>query len=288
MDTARHMFKSLRPNHWVKSGFCLAALFFAGKVFEAGAWIAVLPLVIVFSLVASGGYVFNDIRNREEDLLHPRKKSRPIASGLITPRQAYGLLSFCYLSAAILLLSVYGTGMTTWSVLGYVFINTLYTVWLRKIPVLDITTISLGFVLRVVAGAYALEVEPSEWLMLLTYLLALLLGLGKRRGEVVRLTQKEVALGLTRKALSWYSEKGRMAVWVLIAITFLAYVVYCYKVRAFTGFWATSIPVALALSSYGREVNHSAEAETPEKMLLRRPLIWGSLLVWGVMVILFV
>lgn len=288
MDKVRHILKSLRPHHWLKSGFCLAALFFTANVFNGSTWLAVLPLVVVFSLMASAGYVFNDIWNREEDRVHPRKRQRPIASGAISLRQAYALLIVCYFTGAVLLVGFYQFGPATLSVGVYVLINTLYTRWLRKIPILDILTISFGFVLRVAAGAYAIGVAPSEWLLILTYLLALLLGLGKRSGEVRRLEDEEIEIGMTRSSLNWYSKRAvNMIIWGLIAVTLVAYLIYCYKVRAHTGFYYTALPVAVALSAYGREVNTSVSVEAPEVMILRQPILTGSLFVWGVMVIWF-
>ena len=289
MFSLKDSFKALRPSHWVKSAFCTAALFFTGLAFDGGAWLAVLPLVAAFSLVASGGYIVNDLWNLAEDKQHPRKSQRPIASGRVSVKVALALGGLCYFFAGLIIAVFYGLGPVSACVGGYVLINTLYTIYLRKVPVLDIVTISFGFVLRVVSGAFAIGVAPSEWLMLLTYLLALVLGLGKRCGEVQYLGDEKIEVGRTRKALRWYSLKSiTLAIRLLLAATFVVYLIYCYKVRYNTGFWLTAIPVGIALYTYAREAERSSSVEAPEILILRNSVFLATIGIWGAMVIALV
>jgi len=279
-------FQVLRPKHWMKSGFCLAALFFSFNASNFDAWLLVGPLLVVFSLIASAGYVLNDLTNLKEDRAHPRKRHRAIASGVLPVWEAIVWLflvfslafSTCYLS--------YGYGAVFWCCIAYVTINTAYTLLLRRIPLLDLSTISLGFVLRVVAGAYAIGVQPSEWLMLLTYLLALLLGLGKRQGEVQYLEQTATTLGKTRSSLRWYVKAvNANSLRVVAFVLWLFYVAYCIVVQKGYPFILTAIPVGGALYFYAAVAATSSDVEAPETMLLRRWPILLSFLVWLMMVV---
>ncbi len=286
----KYHIKALRPEQWLKSGFCLAALFFSGQAFEVEKWLQVLPVLITFSLIASAGYVFNDLWNRDEDRQHPRKRNRAIASGKVSGKAALALCLSCIVSSLLITSIAYGFGKTSLCLIGYILINSLYTVSLRKIPILDIASISFGFVLRVAAGAFALTLYPSEWLMLITYLLALLLALGKRAGELKKLGQEEVPIGATRNSLNWYARiDASKAIWVVSILISGCYLLYCYKARAHSnGFWLTAIPVLIALVAYSLEANRSADVERPEKLVLKKPIIALCMAVWMVMVIVFV
>jgi decaprenyl-phosphate phosphoribosyltransferase len=200
---------ALRVQHWTKSGFCLAALFFHGDAFDHAAWSSVLPLLLMFSLVSSAGYLFNDILNLGEDRLHPRKCSRPIARGAIRTESAWVAILILYAGGMGLGVAIYGFGKTTTAVGCYVLLSLTYSLWLRAVPVVDVLVVAAGFVLRVAAGSYALQtlypdVYPTPWLLGCTYALALLLGFGKRKGEESLLQHEHQAFGPTRRTLRAY------------------------------------------------------------------------------------
>ena len=252
-------------------------------------WAGVLPLLVLFSLVSSAGYVVNDVLNREEDRAHPRKKKRPVASGELPVKRALWLVFFLYTVSAVMGWCAYGWSPPLYCVLGYVALNLGYSFYLRKVPVLDLFTISLGFVLRVSAGAYAIKVAPSEWLMVLTYLLALLLGLGKRKGELRFIDKSAVEVGTTRGALRGYQGDLSSIAVILVAVgCFVAYCLYCVIVQQGFPFILTAVPVAVALSSYVRSAGRSDEVEVPEKMLLQKSSILAAFLIWVIMIGLMV
>ena len=176
----------MRPRHWVKSGFCFSAVFFSGHALDAEAWLRVLPLGVAFSLLASAGYLFNDVINRKEDRFHPRKKRRPVAAGRLKPASVLAVAGILLLSGLGLVIGAFGAGAVLVATACYVGVTIGYSLWIRNVCVVDVLVLGWGFVLRVQAGAFALgtlyaEVRPTLWLVFCTYALALLLGFGKRR-----------------------------------------------------------------------------------------------------------
>lgn len=174
--------RALRPKQWVKNGVLLAPLIFAKSIFAEGMLLKAALAVAAFSLMASGVYVLNDWFDREKDRLHPEKRKRPIAAGHLGGAAAIGLIIVCWSIAGYVgsLLS-----MDFVAVLGgYLALQFVYTFFLKKMVLLDIMGIALGFILRVVAGAVAINVVVSNWLFLCTLLGALFLGFGKRRAEL--------------------------------------------------------------------------------------------------------
>ena len=174
--------KALRPKQWVKNGVLLVPLLFAKSVFATDLVFRALASVAAFSLLASGVYVLNDWFDREKDRLHPEKKHRPIAAGLIAGPAATALVIGCWLGAGAIGAWL---GLDFLGVLaGYLMLQVLYTGALKRLVILDVMAIALGFIIRVVAGAVAIDVVVSNWLFLCTLLGAVFLGFAKRRAEL--------------------------------------------------------------------------------------------------------
>ena len=176
---------AMRPRQWAKNLVLLAPLVFALKATDpASAGRALLGLV-AFCLVASAAYLANDIADRERDRLHPEKRTRPVATGELSTRAAGG--ASLGLGAAGLALSA-ALGWPFFAcAAGYLVLQAAYSTFLKRVAVVDVFAIAAGFVLRVVAGAEAVDVPISNWLYLRTLLLALFLALEKRRAELVLL-----------------------------------------------------------------------------------------------------
>ncbi len=175
----------LRPLHWSKNAFLFAALIFAGRLMDRQAWAAALLGFGGFCLISSGVYILNDIWDRKEDRYHPRKKHRPVASGIVGPAQAGVISVVCLLGGATLCLAV-NEGLLYVGLL-YLALNVLYTVWLKGHTLVDVMCIALGFVLRAFAGGVVVGVPVSLWLLACTFTLCMFLGFGKRRCEVAQL-----------------------------------------------------------------------------------------------------
>lgn len=172
----------LRPKQWIKNGFVFAPLFFAGKFSDPAAWRLATEAALLFFCVACLVYIVNDIRDAEEDRMHPSKKNRPVASGEIAPFQAS--LAASFFAAAVLFIMTVLPVACAWVAVMYVALNALYTLALKRLAIIDIFFISFCYVLRVLMGCYALSVMVSPWIILATFLLALFLGFGKRYHEM--------------------------------------------------------------------------------------------------------
>jgi 4-hydroxybenzoate polyprenyltransferase len=172
----------MRPKQWVKNGFVLAPLVFAGQFLNADAVAQALVAALLFCLASSATYIINDIQDLERDRKHPKKSlTRPIASGAVSVRMAGVLLAALY---AVLIAAAFWMPMVIAVIAAYALLNVAYTFYLKHQPVLDIFTIAIGFVLRVFAGTLALDLPMSSWMFITTLCLALYLAAVKRRQEL--------------------------------------------------------------------------------------------------------
>lgn len=178
----RGLLALMRPRQWIKNGFVLAPLVFAGKFLDENAIAHALFATLLFCLASSATYIVNDMHDIEQDRCYPKKaKTRPLAAGVVSLPMAGMLLGVLY---GVL---IWGAGIAPRIMLviaAYMVLNLAYTFVLKHQPVVDIFTIAIGFVLRVYAGAVALSVPVSEWMFVTTLCLALYLASVKRRQEL--------------------------------------------------------------------------------------------------------
>ncbi len=214
--------KLMRLPQWIKNLILFAGLIFSKKVFEVPSLLRVGLAFLIFSLVASSQYVFNDYLDREEDASHPEKKHRPLASGALDAGLALAItgviLPFALIGAYLLSVPFF------FLTLFYLGFNIVYSKVLKHIVILDVMSISIGFVLRAIAGAVVIGVQFSHWLLLCTFMLALFWGFSKRRGEIKIL---KTNAGKHRKILEEYSvEFLDLMVAVVATLTLVSYVMY--------------------------------------------------------------
>lgn len=182
MSGVNNIFQLLRPKHWVKNGFVLAPLLFAGFFFNLDAIKNALLATLLFCIASSATYIVNDVHDIEHDRRHPKKSNtRPLASGSISVLAALVVLTCLYM---MLILGWFASPKVVNVIAGYIILNFAYTFFLKHQPVVDIFTIAIGFVLRVYAGAMALDVPVSSWMFITTLCLALYLAAVKRRQEL--------------------------------------------------------------------------------------------------------
>lgn len=189
-----------RPTQWLKNGILLAPLIFAGELTNTSKLATALGATVLFCLLSSAVYVFNDIIDREKDKLHPLKKERPIASGKISAGNAAMFMAVLLIVGLVVAWNINARFFNIAVV--FVLLNLFYTVWLKHVVIVDSMVVAISFVLRAYAGAFAIEVAASKWLLINTLLLALFLAFGKRRHELVFLEETATA---HRKALMSYS-----------------------------------------------------------------------------------
>lgn len=179
--------RALRPTQWIKNGVVFAGLVFGGKLLDPLAIAQATLAFIVFCTVSSGFYLINDVFDRQADARHPLKRLRPVAAGEIAVRRA--LAAGVFLVAAALVCGL-ALGLPFFlAVLTYALLMAGYNLWFKRIVILDVFIIAAGFVIRAAAGALAVEVTISPWLLICTMLLALLIAFGKRRHEFVSLPE---------------------------------------------------------------------------------------------------
>lgn len=216
----------LRPQQWVKNAFIFLPLFFHGDLANGKMLLNAVIAFFCYSFVASSIYCFNDIYDVEADRMHPKKCKRPIASGEVSIPQAYGLMAVMLLMS--LLLAFVALPQTSVQVIGvicfYYVMNILYCVKLKQIALVDVFIIAVGFVLRVILGGVVNGIELSQWIVLMTFLLALFLAFAKRRDDVVLYQKTGV---LPRKNVNRYNlDFMNQAITIVATITLVAYIMY--------------------------------------------------------------
>jgi len=270
----------MRPAHWLKNGVVFAGLVFGGKLLEPDAVASAALAVLAFCLLSSGFYLVNDVRDRDADRLHPVKRLRPVPAGELAPRTA-GVLG-----AFLILFATAASALLDWRLLlvflAYTGLMAAYNLGLKEIAILDVFAIAAGFVLRAVAGAVVVDVSISPWLLVCTMLLALLIGFGKRRYELVAL---ENARG-HRRNLSVYNQPMLdQSVAVTAAGTLIAYAVYTFDSESaqYHHRMMLTIPfVAYGVFRYLYLLYLGGQGGAPESMLLTdRPLV-AAVATWAV------
>ena len=286
---ALHLLNALRPAQWIKNLVVFAGLLFGKRLFEAAAVGNAVAAFAVFCVLSSVVYLVNDIADRESDRLHPMKARRPIASGAlpagIAVRAALALGTLGLIAAYFI-----GAGFATVAA-AYLLLQMLYSGTLKHIVIIDVLTIAIGFVLRAVAGAVAVHVQISHWLLVCTILLALFIGLAKRRHEIVLL-----AGGATshRPILGEYSAYLLdQMIGVVTASTLIAYVFYTISPETEAKFGTPWLGLTIPFPLYGifrylYLVHQRQEGGSPADLLLTdRPLL-TCVALWALAVALII
>lgn len=285
--------KAMRPHQWVKNGFVVAPLVFAKGLGDFEAMGRSAAAFFCFSFAASAIYLMNDLADVESDRAHPKKKDRPIASGSLSESAARKLAMGL---AMVALAGSFTLGVATFStVLGYFVLQVAYTFRLKKIAYVDVLCIAAGFELRVLCGSFALGVEPSIYLLVVTLLLSLFLGFGKRLHELHQ-AETDEAKEKQRAALTRYSEKTLVALLQLTALaTTGTYVVYTLDpdTRAFFGtdyLAATIVFTEFGVLRFLDLVRNKSDADSPTEQMLKDWPFLLNLVLWiaAVVVVIYV
>ena len=263
------LFRALRVRQWTKNGVLLVPLLFAKSALASEAVTRALAATLAFALLASGVYVLNDWADREKDRLHPEKRRRPIAAGHLSLAGALGLVALVWVGAGAL--GVFLGLPFVEVMLGYLALQAAYTLVLKRLVVLDVMAIAMGFILRVVAGAVAIGVMVSNWLFLCTLLLALFLGFAKRWAEISSLEENATA---HRENLANYSlAMLDQMMSICAASTILAYSLYTVSKETIDHVGSDrlkfTVPcVVYAVFRYLFLVHKRGAGGAPEKVLL--------------------
>ncbi len=276
----RPYIKLIRPHQWLKNGFVLMPAFFAGKIGLLFGGYRLALAVVSFCLAASAVYIFNDIRDLERDRLHEIKRNRPIATGEISVRSALVLMILLAAAAAGVALMVGPVFLYT--VAAYAAINVLYSLFVKHISIIDISFVALGFVLRVIAGGIAAEVPVSKWIIMMTFLLACCLALGKRRDDLLL----DVDKNDLRPALSGYTLTFIDVCLVVLSVTtIVCYIMYTVSEDVVQRLhsdhiYLTSVFVIVGILRFLQIAIVEQRSGSPTLILLRDRMIQGMIGLW--------
>ncbi len=275
----KEIIKLLRPYQYIKNVFIFAPLLFSFST-DIVLILKTVLTFILFSLVASSVYIFNDLMDINEDQKHPSKQFRPLASGAINKSKAQRLIAlFCIIPLLIAL--IFNIKLFA-ILLLYFSLNLLYSVQLKHFSIIDIFMIAIGFVLRLFAGAAVVEVELSMWIIIMTFLLALFLALAKRRDDVLlSLEGKE-----TRKNIDGYNLEFVNAGMVLMAgVIMVSYIFYTVSddviARLHTPhLYLSGFFVILGIMRYMQITFVEERSGNPSKIVLSDPFLQVTIILW--------
>jgi len=284
-----NIWKTMRPNHWLKNVFVLAPLFFSGSVTDLEKTGLTALAFVAFCLMSSASYFLNDVLDRDHDKIHPVKCHRPIASGAIGIPLAISIaLVFCVGS---LTLSYSITPSVCGVLATYAVMNIAYSTWLKHVVIIDVFCIALGFVFRVVAGAFSIGAHPTAWIVMATFLLSLFLGLAKRRNELLLLDKESAD---HRPILNAYTP-GLVdeLISVVTPITLITYILYTLDPETTGRFhsnylYTTSIFVVFGIFRYLYLVHRENLGGSPTDIVAKDGPMLYSLIGWIAAFALFV
>lgn len=278
--------KLLRVEQWVKNLFVFAPLFFSGNLQNTDLFIKSVFAFFVFSLAASSIYIINDYSDIESDRKHPDKKNRPLASGAVSKKTAIFLFFIAIgLAIGLTVFGQYYFQIPLWKfgvIIGFYFVmNLAYTFKLKHVAIIDVCIIAIGFVLRVLAGGYITGIPISQWAILLTFVLALVLAIGKRRGELIN---AQIS-GKTRKALDGYNVQfADIALAISCTLAILCYLMFTLSPEVQRRFhprvFYTVIFVVFAFLRYLQQTLVYNKTESPTKIVYKDRYIQVTLVLW--------
>lgn len=214
----------MRPHQWYKNLVIFICIIFSKNLFSVEMWLKLFLVFIIFCMLAGSHYMFNDIKDIEKDRLHPKKKFRPIAAGLISTKNAL-IVSVSIMILSMLLAFRIGP-MVGLAGLAYLINSLIYSLFFKNYAIADAIVISLGFVIRAVAGCFTIGVNISSWLILCVFLIALVLAFGKRRNEL--LVAKDSRTCLSQYNISMSESLLNLSVSILL----MSYALYTFSINS--------------------------------------------------------
>ncbi len=303
-----YLFKTARPRQWLKNLAVFAAIIFTGQLFNPSLLATTLLVFIIFCASSSANYFFNDVLDASRDRKHPFKKNRPVASGAISPATAL-VVAFSLVVFSLLTASFINSGFF-FITFAFIILEFTYSLFLKKMAVVDILAITAAYVLRIYAGEIATGFHISVWLFLTVLSLSLFLAIGKRRAELTLLQGYEGAVPHeTRTSLSQYSEHLLDTyIAMTAASTWITYAFYTFLERPLVWgwFWQSqwgrffsplperkwlmlTIPLVLfGVMRYMQLIYEKKEGESPERILTSDLPLMMTVGAWGLTVILVI
>lgn len=269
----KDILRLIRPKQWIKNMFVFIPMFFAGELFDLHSLCLCAVTFLAYSFMASSIYCYNDIVDADADRRHPVKCHRPVASGAVSVRLAYTLMVLmAVLSVAVVLLlppEVMANVLAV--VLFYYLLNLSYCSKLKQYAIVDVCIVAFGFVLRILAGGFACEVTPSNWLVIMTFLLTLFMSFAKRRDDVLRMneTGEPPRKNTVRYNLTFINQ----AITITASVTLVCYIMYTVSPEVTERFdtpylYLTFVFVLLGLLRYIQIAVVDKKSGDPTKVIL--------------------
>ena len=278
---ANAIFTIIRPKQYIKNIFILLPLFFAGQITNTVLLVNALVAFVAFSLSASAVYILNDYKDIKEDRKHPKKKFRPLASGLISKNIALSLMIILLIIGFTLMATISTKALVILSI--YVILNIAYSLKLKRIALLDVTIVAIGFVLRLFVGSFAYEIPLKIWIVIMTFLLALFLALAKRRDDVQIFKKSGNKM---RKSVDGYNLQlidGSMM--VMSAVVIVAYLLYTTSQEIIEKFqnenlYLTTLFVIFGLMRYLQITLVEKNSGSPTETIFKDKIMQINLMLW--------
>ena len=281
----RDVLRLIRPKQWLKNVFVMVPMFFGGSLTDAADLYASAVVFFAFSFIASSVYCFNDIIDVDDDRRHPAKCNRPVASGAISMKAAYGLMALMFLlsSGTLMLLHT-----NRWEVGGvilfYYLMNLTYCAKLKRYAIVDVCVIAFGFVLRLLVGGFATEIVLSKWIVMMTFLLTLFLSFAKRRDDVLRM--EETGEAPRENTIRYNLTFINQAITITASVTLVCYIMYTIspevEARVHSDhLYLTTVYVLLGLLRYIQITVVDKKSGDPTKMMFQDRFTQVVVLLWA-------
>ena len=275
------IFTIIRPKQYIKNIFILLPLFFAGQITNTELLVNALVAFVAFSLSASAVYILNDYKDIKEDRKHPKKKFRPLASGSISKNIALSLMIILLIIGFTLMATISTKALVILSI--YVILNIGYSLKLKRIALLDVTIIAIGFVLRLFVGSFAYEIPLKIWIVIMTFLLALFMALAKRRDDVLIFIKSGSKM---RKSIDGYNMQlidGAML--VMASIVIVSYILYTTSQEIIEKFqsenlYLTTLFVIFGVMRYLQLTIVEKNSGSPTEIILKDTIMQINLVLW--------
>ena len=277
------LLKTLRFKHWIKNLIIILPLFFSGKLFYSSiyTWETLIKTIVSFCLSSTMIYIINDLTDIESDQKHPVKSNRPIASGLVSYRKA--IITLIFISLLNCLVLFFLPLDVTYYILAYIFLNLIYCFGLKNVAILDVSSISLGFVFRIMAGGEASNTLITHWIIILVFLLMFSIALAKRRDDLVLLENNQ---GFYRKSQSGYNVQFiDLAKTISFTVTLVAYIIYSVSTDVINRLgskyvFVTSLPVFIGVIRYLQLTIVYKKSGDPVEIALKDKFLIFTLISW--------
>ena len=277
-SAAKAVLVALRPRQWTKNLLLFAGIIFAAKLGDAVRWVEAIAAFVAYCAASSASYLVNDVNDREADRAHPVKRWRPIAAGEVSARAAVTLATLLFVGAFAIAIPL---GLASVGLLAaFIALQLGYTMRLKHVVLIDVLLIAGLFVIRATAGAVAVDVKISPWLLLCTGLLALFLGYGKRRGELLLVEARQTP---GRKVLDGYSlELIDQLIAIVAAASIVAYALYTFTARDSRALMITIPYVVYGVFRYLLLLHRQQAGEEPDQVLVSDVPILVTVAAWAV------